>query len=578
MNASRSASSARRIRPFESLALLGAPAAAFWLINFLPIVQNRSIDAYVYTGYVHNFVDLLERYGTTYYSVRFGLILPAQLTATLFGPVAGYFVLRYILVLLAGVPFYVLIKQRYGRLPAITVLLLLLTSPFLARTVLWDYTDASGVTCLFAAICLFCIEHRRRRLLDIGAGVCAGLSIHSNVFVVAHLSIFFAAYSTVWLIRGRRLAEIARRLAVIIASLMTVTLLAATYYWWRVDRFDIFTITLQTALAMTGGGMADYRNAGVAWIARRWSALTPAVLAVLGTLVWIRRRGDFHETVVWTSAVGTTIFYFVMQFVLNGNSLELPYYFSYALPVVFLSLASLIAWLWNSTAERMRWVCAVLLLVSAIAPWILFSFEITVLVPGSFTQYVTIVTVTATLLWAADRFRRFSVSLSASVAVGALCFSSFATRPYTRTVDSRLRPNHLEMDVYQVALQFISSMPTLAEVPGRILFWYDNLRPDGPQSRRPLQSIQSTHLWGYSKVQGEEVDRGLPYLGASELERIRQPDVRWLTMLATKESQLDLGRDALRQHGVTGERAHRRALTSGDFTLYFELLDLRKRD
>ena len=189
----------------ETLGLLAAPAVAFWLIHFVPIAQNSSIDPYIYTGYIHNFVDLFDRYGTKYYGVRFGLILPAQLTATLFGPIAGYFVLRYLLVLIAGVPFYLLVKQRYGLLVAWTTFFLWLTSPFLARTVLWDHPDASGVMFLFAAICLFSIEHQRRRhLLDAGAGICAGMAIHSNIFALAPLSIYVASYTVGFVMVGSR--------------------------------------------------------------------------------------------------------------------------------------------------------------------------------------------------------------------------------------------------------------------------------------------------------------------------------------------------------------------------------------
>src|SRR5262245_10203975 len=175
-------------------------------MHFKPIAQSGQLDPYVYTGYIHNFADLFDRYGTTYYGVRFGMILPAQLTVALFGPIAGYFVFRYVLVLLAGVPFYVLLKQRYGLLPAATMYVLWLTSPVVARAVLWDYTDASGVMYLFAAICLFSIEHPKRRLLDTGAGISAAMAIHSNVFAIALLSIFFVTYAALWVWWERGLA------------------------------------------------------------------------------------------------------------------------------------------------------------------------------------------------------------------------------------------------------------------------------------------------------------------------------------------------------------------------------------
>jgi hypothetical protein len=107
-----------------------------------------------------------------------------------------------------------------------------------------------------------------------------------------------------------------------------------------------------------------------------------------------------------------------------------------------------------------------------------------------------------------------------------------------------------------------------ADTPGTMLFWYPN-RPGSS-----LNSIQSTHLWGYSKLQGSEVGRGLPHLGAREIERLQRPGVRWLGMLADDEARLDRGRDALVQHGITWRLVRRRALTAGRHTVYFELLEL----
>src|SRR5438874_1372200 len=66
-----------RIMAEEVSALLLLPLLAFWVMRFVPINQEQFIDPYVYTGYIHNFRDLIARFDVTYYSVRFGLILPA---------------------------------------------------------------------------------------------------------------------------------------------------------------------------------------------------------------------------------------------------------------------------------------------------------------------------------------------------------------------------------------------------------------------------------------------------------------------------------------------------------------------
>src|SRR4030095_14455700 len=103
-----------------------------------------------------------------------------------------------------------------------------------------------------------------------------------------------------------------------------------------------------------------------------------------------------------------------------------------------------------------------------------------------------------------------------------------------------------ELCVYLFALQFIRSVPAIAEKAGAIRFWYHN-RPPGS-----LQSIQSTYLWGYSKVQGGDADRGLPYLGMPEVTRILEPGVKLLGLLAGEEAELPRARTAPAGPGMRG--------------------------
>ena len=554
------------------LAFVGVcPGLAFWMMHFTPIGQNGFLDPYVYTGYINNFVDLFERYGVTYYGVRFGLILPAHVTAALFGPIGGYFVLRYAYALVAGLPFYVLIRQRFGPPTATAAVSLLLTSPFFARTVLWDHPDASGVPFAFAGICLFLIEHRRRRSLDVCAGVCAGMALNSNIFVAAPLSIYLVVYTALWLLWRRSARDLIGRLLVFAVGIVAVTTLGAVYYWWRVGHADIFSVTFRTALWITGGGMASWRTPGIAWVARLWWVLTPVCLAVLAPLAWGRRRVEFSDAVMWASAAGATAFFYTFQFMLGGNSLELFYYFSYLLPFVFLLIALILGAIWSHLGIRTAWVALALLLTAAIGPWILYSFEQGLFHPGRFEQHLTIVgsTTALVLLWRWGLFSRSLLSLLATAALGLTFFSSFSAPLYSGEVNSRVHPNRVEMDVYRVALQFIDAIPRAPQRPGTIRFWYSNEPPSNS-----MQSIQSTYLWGYSKVQGQ--GRGLPYLEASELEIVRHPDVKWLGLLAEEESQLAVGRAALLRNGIQHVVVDRRTMTAGAYTLHFELLQLQQ--
>ena len=314
--------------------------------------------------------------------------------------------------------------------------------------------------------------------------------------------------------------------------------------------------------------MEDYRTPGIAWVAKQWWSLTPAFLLVIMTLAYLRRRDSFHDALVWTGLAGTVAFFAISQFFLHADFLELPYYFSYTLPIAFLSLASIVACLWRWDDRRTRGVSAALLLTAAVGPWVMRSFGIRYLVHNIFAVHLAIVAVAVTLVATAFRFRRPALSVVASVALGVMFYSSFAWGPHANMVSNRLRPNRVELDVYRVALEFIRNVPPIAERPGVIRFWY----PNGPTGS--LQGIQSTYLWGYSKVQGEDPDRGLPYLGTSEVKSILEPDVKWLGMLAEEESQLTLGREALREHDISGRTVSHRVLTAGDYTMYFELLEI----
>jgi hypothetical protein len=260
----------------------------------------------------------------------------------------------------------------------------------------------------------------------------------------------------------------------------------------------------------------------------------------------------------------------IAQLFLGSNYLQLFYYFSYSLPVLFLALASIAAALLDGLDDRTAWSAAVLLVVAATVPWVLLSFGLPLLLPRTFGQHLAIAGTALVLAVAAAAVRRRTASLAASIALGTMFVSSFAASPYLDMVSDRRDSGRLEMDVYRTTLEFVRTMPRIAEVPGEMLFWYTN-RPG-----TILDSVQSTFLWGYSRMQGQTRDRGLPYLGDGELAKLQKPDVRWLTLLAEEEAQLSAGREALSAHGVAWRSAGRRVLRSGTYALYVEVLELRR--
>jgi hypothetical protein len=415
---------------------------------------------------------------------------------------------------------------------------------------------------------LFLIEPKRV-WVDLLVGVCSGLAVHSNAFVAAPLALYFAAYAIVWLASGGRLGTLASRFGAVCAGLLGVTGAGVAYYGWTVGQWDIFSVTLNITTFLVRGGTRNWRTPGIAWMADLWSVLTPVVLIGIALIVHRWRKASIHESVVLLGGIFTTGLFYGHQYLLDGNSLQLHYYFSYALPTVFLLLALIVGRLWQHQRAGVRTVAAIALVLSAVGPWVVYAFGVS-LIPTTFVQHLVVIAaavVCVTIASVLSHWRRESM-LVATVAIGVMCVSAFARPVYTSMINPRTQPSQTEMEVYRIALQLIQAVPRWSDHPGGIRFWYSNLPPSNK-----MQSIQSTYLWGYSKVQGN--DAGLPQLGPDELKLIRAADVSGLILLAEDPNDLPRGRDALRHNGISFTVVDDRILTAGASRLYFQRLSLR---
>ncbi len=539
-------------------------------MHFVPIAQNGFLDPFIYTGYINNFEDLFQRYGTTYYGVRFGLVAPAELAAAILGPVAGYAALRYALALLASVPFYLLIRQRFAWPTALANVFLLLTSPYLARTILWDHPDASGVPFLFAAICLILIEHPRRWILDTVAGICAGLAIQSNIFAAAPFAIFLAVWGVLWLLWQRGVAALFSRLLIVVICVGIIAAIASWYYQWRVNVDDIFSVTISKSVELANGGMAQWRTPGIAWVAGQWHVLTPVVLAVVALIAGGKRPVAFQDAAMWAAATVVTVFFYLVQFAASGNSLELFYYFSYLLPFVFLLFASIVGHLFRDVQGGTIWSGLLVLIVAAIGPWFMHSFGSTVAIPGRLTTHLIVVTacVAALLLWKSAPSARPLTTRGAAAALGVTLFSSFSTPVYARMIEPRDRSGVSEIDVYRVATQLMQNVPRWSDTPGVVGFWYTN-----DPAHVSIRSVQSTYLWSYSRMQPDD-GPGMPSLTPADLARMQRFDMTRLVLLAEHPGDIAAGREALSASNIPHAVIASRVLTSGMYTVYFELVEL----
>jgi Dolichyl-phosphate-mannose-protein mannosyltransferase len=579
----------------EAVFLLLVPLLAFLALHFEPVEQNHMLDPYLYTGYIHNFQDLMARYGVTYYGVRFGLLFPARLSTALFGNQGGYLALRYALALVFGVPLYRVAKQYLGMPVAMAVYSIALSSPFLARALLWDHPDATGVPFLMASICLLLEDPDHGRWRPLLAGCCLGLAGNSNIFTVAIFGIFVAVLAGLWIVTKRPWRRLFRMMGLAAAASWMVCAAGALYYWRATGYLNIFEVTFEMATLLSRGGFATWREHGAGWTLAFYHVYLPVWLAICCLVLYggAGRRHMAAAAMCWYGAA-VTAFYFVHQFVLQADTLQLFYYFSYAAPAVFLMLALLYRRLWELAGVPDR-VFVILAVAPAILPWVLISFGwnplLRPLSPGA------LVSASAGTLPHPILLRQGLVVFAAAALLVTASFAVLRSRPRRQTpramvlatvillgfgVDASLgyysgvvrrwgAQDTSERDVYRVALQLIDAVPRYRSGDG-ILFWYDGRRSS------PANSVQSMYLWGPSRLQSMDADSpGLPYLDAAELAKLRSPGVRYLGLLCESPAQMAQATDALRNAGLPYREAARRELTSGSYRLYWALLDLRAR-
>jgi len=242
-----------------------------------------------------------------------------------------------------------------------------------------------------------------------------------------------------------------------------------------------------------------------------------------------------------------------------------------AAPAIFLMLA----FLWQTLWERIGRGAPAFVglgLTALLLPWLAAIWGRRLLPNLTVSEWLTLSGVAAAALFLGTRDWRWPAmrGILAGLALVLLsgCFT-YGLGFYGPVLRTGRAVENLEMDVYRVALQFTEAAPKLTEHPGGVMFWYNN------RIANSINSVQSTYLWGYSKINtNPPEDPGLPHLGEFQLQLIRKPEVRYLSLLGETEEELTQGVAALMREGIDFKTADHRVLASGAYRIYFQLVEL----
>jgi hypothetical protein len=158
------------------------------------------------------------------------------------------------------------------------------------------------------------------------------------------------------------------------------------------------------------------------------------------------------------------------------------------------------------------------------------------------------------------------VLVAVSMAAGLGSYYCYKTvRPFSLHDDT-------ERDTYRVALQLIAEAPNLSGGPGRLVFWYNNRKAS------PINSIQSTFLWGLSKMnEYPPQGLGMPDLGPFQMGLLRNREIRYLVLLGETPEEVQAGLQAITRARVGYNQLATRDLHSGTLHVYFHPIELTTR-
>jgi hypothetical protein len=259
--------------------------------------------------------------------------------------VPGFYVLRYLLVLLIIVPLFVLFRRRVSRAAGWLVVSLFLTSPVMYVALGSDYPDSVIFAYLPAAFVLLFMPWRAlvARLASWTiAGVLLALALHSQVVSAPLVAAMLVAFVVATVGRGRFGRLFAAAGCVAVGGLgITAVLILVARTWLGVT--NIFRPTISNYLSLQAPEWLKlWHSSDPAWASTVPYIVVPAVVAFawLATLATTRAQGLTRvETGAGTWLLLSALVMYYMQFRGTVATLEYRLYSSSLWPPTLILLA-----------------------------------------------------------------------------------------------------------------------------------------------------------------------------------------------------------------------------------------------
>jgi hypothetical protein len=541
------------------LPLIAVPLFGICLVN-----QDSYLDPWLYTGYGRMLKLLVDIGGWHYYSVRFPVIGMISLFWSVFSEPLGYILLRYFVYVVVAIPLYNLIAKSFSRSAALVAVVTLVTTPLLARIILWDLPPFIATPAALAGICLWLTPTSRRSMHAIAAGFMFAAAINSHLFVATGIAAFLGVQFIIDCCAARSM-RFAADLAWACLGGGICMAIGVIYYSLAVHPVGLRTFVEPTVAIMMSG--LDYhqqhQESASAIFAREFPSYVPFVVTAINGFVLGRTvfSTGVAARIFWFSAAYCG-FYLFFHFVAGRNILGYHFYAGFLFPVIALQIPIIIQGLSQSSRAAIGWsvpisFIAFLVLIPLLNSWVptidyYFRFlqqnSIGVVVVASLIGLVTVVTVAAARVGSFKPGAAVALSLFLQIAL----FSHYA---YASTFSAKRAP--YEFAVYMAGVDLIELLRQYDAIGHRVRIWY-------PRGEGSMFSMSFVNLGSTLQPPYGVNETGMPSIGDYERKTLELSDSGYVLLLARTERTVDAGLAALRSTDARFEQVVRTELGSCD--------------
>lgn len=287
------------------------------------------VDPAIYLGHFLNLPDLIDRFGATYFALRWMWVLAGAAVYAVFQPDVAHHVIVFGVIQASVWALYALLRPLAGRWAAIAGAASLATMPAFIAAASGGYVDGLSIALVLATgAALRCLPAPWGPAI---AGAVAMAAANTHPFAVVVAGFWFLAHA---LANVRRPALVLRDGGLAILGAAVCLLGFCAISWAMGGNFLYFTAILQTAATQVAMG-GKFATTLDAWLP---NAATLHVAAATGLAAFAMIGRDRAMALV-ISFLGLTIAIFVVfDLVWGGSTLQYPFYTSYmTAPVALLT-------------------------------------------------------------------------------------------------------------------------------------------------------------------------------------------------------------------------------------------------